>query len=140
MTDSRGIASQHRICEHGKWCRIPGPFRFAVSLEPGLVAGTVVGCLFHSDTVADKSEAKVQLAANVFEPAAPAAVLGMRTLKSLCAEVDISVEHVVALLKRRGIIAGPDDTLKALAEKSGLSPAQWVTLVSDNLWSVVCSL
>ena len=92
-----------------------------------------MGCLFHSDTIANTSDGKVEMAANVFEPAVPAAVLGKRTLKSLCVDVDISVEQVVAILKQRGINAGPDSTIEAIAEESGMSPAELFTLVSDNL-------
>ncbi len=112
---------------------IAAPRKNAVSLEPGLIASSVVGCLFHSDTIANTSDGKVEMAANVFEPAVPAALLGKRTLKSLCAEVDISVERVVAILKQRGIGAGPDSTIAAVAEESGMSPAELFTLVSDNL-------
>lgn len=112
---------------------IVAPQKNAVSLEPGLVAGTVVGCLFHSDTIADTSKAKVEMAANVFEPAAPAAVLGNRTLRSVCTEVDIPVEQVVAILKRRGLRAGPDDTIKSISEGSGMSLAELFTLVAENL-------
>ena len=105
----------------------------AVSLEPGLIASTVVGCLFHNDTIANTSEGEVEMAANVFEPAVPAAVLGKRTLKSLCAEFEVSVDEVVAFLKQRGLDAGPDSTLDAIAEESGMSPAVLFNLVSDNL-------
>ena len=73
------------------------------------------------------------MAANVFEPVPPAADLGKRTLKGLCAEFEVAVEQVVAFLKQRGIDAGPDSTLDAIAEQSGMSPAELFALVSNNL-------
>lgn len=109
------------------------PQKNAVSLEPGLIAGSMVGCLFHSDTISNTSNAKVEMAANVFEPAVPSAVLGKRTLESLCAEVDISVRQVLAILKHRGIDAQADDSIEIIAKESGMSPAELFTLVSDNL-------
>jgi hypothetical protein len=112
---------------------IVAPRKCAVSLEPGLIATTVLGCLFHSDTIANTSDAKVEMAANLFESVDPAAALRERTLKSLCAEVDISVEQAVAILKKRGIDAGPTSTIGSIIEQSGLSPAELFSFVADNL-------
>jgi hypothetical protein len=105
----------------------------AVSLEPGFIAGTVTGCLFHHDSIANTSAGKLELAANVFEPEARSTDLGKRTLKGLCAEFEVAVADVVALLKQHGIDAGPDSTLDAIAEESGMSPAELFALVSNNL-------
>ncbi|MEI2723995.1 MAG: hypothetical protein V9H26_10790 [Verrucomicrobiota bacterium] len=131
-TNGRLILSQ---CEFSRprTSSIAAQQKNAVSLEPGLIASTVVGCLFHYDTVTNTSEGKVEMAANVFEPEVPAGVLGTRTLKSLCAEFEVSVDEVVALLKQRGIDAGPDSTLDAIAKESRMSPAELFTWVSDNL-------
>lgn len=131
-TNGRLILSQ---CEFSRprTSSIAAQRKNAVSLEPGLIASTVVGCLFHYDTVTNTSEGKVEMAANVFEPVVPAGVLGTRTLKSVCAEFEVSVDEVVAFLKQRGIDAGPDSTLDAIAEESRMSPAELFTWVSDNL-------
>ena len=40
----------------------------AVSLEPGFIAGTVTGCLFHHDLISNTSAGTLELVANVFEP------------------------------------------------------------------------
>jgi len=112
---------------------IAAPRKNAVLLEPGLAASTIVGCLFHCDTIANTSEGKVEMAANVFEPAVPAAVLGKCTLERLCADFDISVEEVVGLLKQRGIDARPDSTLNAIVKESGMSPAELFAFVAENL-------
>lgn len=81
---------------------------------------------------ANTSDAKVGMEANVFEPAVPMEVMGKRILKNLCAEVGISVEQVIAILKRHGIAAGAEDSIETLARKSGMSPAELFTMVSDN--------
>jgi hypothetical protein len=111
---------------------IAAPRKNAVLLEPGLVSSSVVGCMFHSDTVEDRSHGKVEMAANVFEPEVPAAELGKRTLKSVCTDVGISVEPVVAILKQHGIDAGPDSTIETIAKESGRSPAELIKLLKDH--------
>ncbi len=93
----------------------------------------MTGCLFHHDSISNTSAGKLELAANVFEPAVPAADLGKRTLKGLCAEFEVAVADVLAILKQHGIDAGPNSTLDAIAEESGMSPAELFALVSDNL-------
>ena len=41
--------------------------KHAVLLEDRFLAGTISGCLFRNNTVANKSEGKVEMTANVFE-------------------------------------------------------------------------
>lgn len=105
----------------------------AVSLEPGFIAGTVTGCLFHQDLISNTSTGKLELAANVFEKEAQSTDLGTLTLKSLCAKYEVAVAEVLAILKQHGIDAGPNSTLEAIAEESGMSPAELFALLADNL-------
>jgi hypothetical protein len=105
----------------------------AVSLEPGFIAGTVTGCLFHQDLISNTSAGKLELAANVFEQRTRPADLGKLTLKKLCAEHEVAVADVLAILKRHGIDAGPNNTLDAIAEETGMSPAELFAMVANNL-------
>jgi len=105
----------------------------AVSLEDGFLAGTVTGCLFHNDSITNSSQGKLELFANVFEPQDPGSYLGNHTLKELCAEYEVGVENVIALLKQHGIEAKPDSTFETIAKEAGLSPSELFALVASNL-------
>ncbi len=105
----------------------------AVSLEPGFIAGTVTGCLFHHDWISNSSTGKLELAANVFEPETRLADLGKLTLQELCAKHEVGVADVLAILKQHGIDAGPNTTLDTIAEETGMSPAELFALVANNL-------
>jgi hypothetical protein len=129
-TNGRLILSQ---CDFSRpWTSRIVARKNAVSLESGFVAGTVTGCLFHHDSIVNTSTGKVEMAANVFEPAASAADLGKRTLNSLCAEFEVEVAEVMAFLKQLGLDARPHSTLDSLAEQSGMSPVELYTLVSNS--------
>ncbi len=109
------------------------PSKNAVLLEKDFIAGTVTGCLFHNDSISNTSAGKLEEFANVFEHVDRSADLGKRTLKELCAEYEVSVKDVVALLKQHGIEASPDLTFGAVAEGAGVSVVELFALVSSNL-------
>ncbi len=109
------------------------PRKNAVLLEEEFIAGTVAGCLFHNDSITNTSAGKLEEFANVFEHVDRTADLGARTLKELCAEYEVGVKDVVALLKQHGVEATPDLTFGAVAEAAGVSVAELFALVSSNL-------
>jgi len=55
-------------------------------------------------------------------PAEPTPGLGRKTLAQLLGAHGLDTGAVVAKLAAKGIIAGPDETLRAIAERAGLGP------------------
>ncbi len=69
----------------------------------------------------------------MFEPQDPGSYLGKHTLKELCAEYEVGVADVIALLKQHGIEAKPNSAFETIAKEAGLSPSELFALVTSNL-------
>ena len=57
--------------------------------------------------------------------------LGKKTLEKICLERNLSLEQVLAKLKEKGVEAKPDDKLKDVANKLGMTPIDIFNLLTE---------
>ena len=58
--------------------------------------------------------------------------LGKKTLKIICREQGISIDDTLSMLEQRGIDAKPDDRLKDIAGRIGISPMEVLTMIQGK--------
>jgi len=97
------------------------------------ISGTISGCLFHNDSIENRSNGRLALSGNMFENRGAEIDLSRVLLTDFCAMYELNVTDVINILRSKGVVAEADMSIGEIAEENNISPVDLSNTVSSHL-------